>query len=244
MKKLEKTSTKAPKSVDRKKIEKETQEMYILIKELHKKMRAENKHSMLLVFQGMDASGKDGSIYKLYSGLYPMAVHAHSFKAPNEYEASKDFLWRIHNLTPAKGHISIFNRSHYEDILVPSVHGIFDNKTIDKRYEHINNFEELLEDNQTHVIKFFLHISKEEQASRFEERANSLEKKWKYNSKDLEESKLWDEYMGVYEKIFDKSKIDWNIIPADNKWYRNHCIAKVLLEKMLSLKMKYPKELR
>ena len=153
-------------------------------------------------------------------------------------------MWRIHNLTPVKGHISIFNRSHYEDILVPSVHKFFDKNTIEKRYDHINNFEELLEDNGTHVVKFFLHISKKEQAARFDERANSIEKKWKYNSKDLEESALWDEYMDVYEKIFDKSKIKWNIIPSDNKWYRNYVIAKVLLEKMQSLKMKYPKELK
>jgi PPK2 family polyphosphate:nucleotide phosphotransferase len=203
-------------------------------------MRAESKHSVLIVFQGMDASGKDGSVDKLYNGLFPVATSVHAFKAPNEFEASKDYLWRIHNLVPSKGHIGIFNRSHYEDILVPIVHELFPQKDIDKRYNHINNFEELLEDTNTKVVKFYLHISKEEQTERFRKRTTSLEKKWKYNSNDLNESKLWDKYMKVYETIFKESKIKWNIIPADDKWYRDYLIAKTLVETLESFKMEYP----
>lgn len=241
---LKKLSTKAPKELDRESIQFKTDLLYTKLEALHKTMRAESEHSVLIVLQGIDAAGKDSTVTKLYNGLYPMAASVHSFKAPNEFEASKDYLWRIHNLMPSKGNIEIFNRSHYEDILVPTVHKLVDEKTIDKRYKHINNFEEMLEDNNTHVIKFYLHISKEEQAIRFKERTTSIEKMWKYDSNDIAESKLWDDYMEVYERIFEESKIKWNIIPADNKWYRDYCIAKVLVEKLEKLKMKYPNKLK
>jgi PPK2 family polyphosphate:nucleotide phosphotransferase len=243
---LDNVSTKAPdeiRAIGKDKIKAKTQEMYVEIEELHKRMRAENKHAILIVFQGMDASGKDGSIDKLYNGLYPMATEAHGFKAPNDFEASKDYLWRIHNLVPSKGHIGIFNRSHYEDILVPTVHKLFPSEDIEKRYKHINNFEEMLEETGTHVIKFYLHISKEEQEIRFKERQDSIEKRWKYNSNDISESKLWDDYMNVYENIFKKSKIKWNVIPADNKWFRDYVIAQIILDKMKSLDMEYPEEI-
>lgn len=237
-------STKSPIQLNKKEIKKTTEQIYVQIEELHKTMRAENKHSLLLVFQGLDAAGKDGSIDKLYNGLYPMATEAHAFKAPTEDEASRDFLWRLHKLTPATGHIGIFNRSHYEDILVPSVHKLFDEKIIEKRYEHINNWEELLQDRGTVVIKFYLHISQKEQHERFKERKTNVEKMWKYSSNDIKESKYWDEYMEVYEKIFSKSKIKWNIIPADQKWYRDYLIAITILENLKKLKMEYPNKLR
>lgn len=241
---LKGTSTKAPKDTDKEAIKAKTQKLYIRLEELHKTMRAESKHSILIVLQGIDAAGKDSTVDKLYNGLYPMAASVHSFKAPNEFELSKDYLWRIHNLVPSKGNIEIFNRSHYEDILVPTVHKLLPEKEIEKRYKHINNFEEMLEDTNTHVVKFYLHISKEEQTLRFQERTTSVEKRWKYNSNDLEESKLWDDYMKVYEKIFKKAKIKWNIIPADNKWYRDYLIAKELVKILEELKMKYPTELK
>ena len=237
-------STKAPAHVDKKKVKALTKEMYVEIEELHKTMRAENKHSLLLVFQGLDAAGKDGSIDKLYNGLYPMATEAHAFKAPTEDEASRDFLWRLHKLTPATGHVGIFNRSHYEDVLVPSVHKTFDDKVIDKRYRHINNFEDMLKDRGTVVIKFYLHISQKEQHERFKERKTNVEKMWKYSSNDLKESKHWNKYMEVYETIFAKSKIKWNIIPADQKWYRDYLIATTVLNELTKLKMKYPETLR
>lgn len=237
-------STKAPLKLNKKEIKKATEQMYVQIEELHKMMRAENKHSLLLVFQGLDAAGKDGSIDKLYNGLYPMATEASAFKAPTEDEASRDFLWRLHKLTPATGHVGIFNRSHYEDILVPSVHKLFDEKTIEKRYKHINNFEDMLKDRGTVVIKFYLHISQNEQHKRFEERKTNIEKMWKYSSNDLKESKHWDKYIEVYENIFSKSRIKWHIIPADQKWYRDHLIAITILESLKKLKMNYPKTLR
>lgn len=241
---LNKVSTKAPKGLDKETIKAETAKLYIKLEQLHKTMRAESKHSILIVLQGVDAAGKDSTVDKLYHGLYPMAVNVHSFKAPNDFEASKDYLWRIHNLMPSKGNIEIFNRSHYEDILYPTVHKTLPQSEIDKRYKHINDFEEMLEDNDTHIIKLYLHISKKEQAKRFEERKTSLEKKWKYNGNDLIESKLWDKYMEVYERIFKESEIKWYIIPSDNKWYRDYWVAKILVEMLESLKMKYPDSLK
>ena len=241
---LKKISTKAPKGLEKEKIKAETAKLHLKLEELHKTMRAESKHAFLVVFQGMDAAGKDSCVDKLYNGLYPMAVNVHSFKAPNDYEASKDYLWRVHNLVPSKGNIEIFNRSHYEDILYPTVHNLLPEKVINKRYGHINDFEEMLEDNNIHVVKFYLHLSKEEQTIRFKERATSLEKKWKYNSNDLAEAKLWKEYMEVYENIFAKANIKWNIIPSDNKWYRDFLIAKELVKQLEKLKMKYPNKLK
>lgn len=237
-------STKAPNILNKEEIKLATQEMYVKIEKLHRMMRAENKHSFLIVFQGMDAAGKDGSIDKLYNGLYPMSTEAYGFKAPNDDEASRDFLWRLHKLTPSTGNICLFNRSHYEDVLVPTVNKLASKRVINKRYKHINNFEELLEDNNTHVMKFYLHISKKEQISRFNERRTILRKMWKYSSNDIKVSNLWDKYMEVYETIFSKSKIKWNIIPSDQKWYRDHLIAIAVLDKMEKLNMKYPNELK
>lgn len=236
--------TKAPKGLKKKKIKEETRMLHLELIELHKTMRAEGKHAILGVFQGMDASGKDGSVVSLYKGLFPMAASVHAFKAPTEYEASKDFLWRIHQNIPSKGTIGLFNRSHYEDILVPTVHKLFEKDVIKKRYKHINDFENMLEDTGTVVLKFFLLTSKAEQKQRFKERYTNIEKKWKYNSNDLAEAKLWDKYMDVYEDIIKKSDIKWNIIPADDKWYRDYLIAKKFVEVMKELKMKYPNILK
>lgn len=237
-------STKAPKSLDKEAIKAKTQKLYIKLEELHKKMRAESKHSLLIVLQGMDTSGKDSTVDKLYKGLYPMATSVHPFKAPNEYELSKDYLWRVHNLTPSKGCIAIFNRSHYEDILVPTVHELLPKEVINKRYRHIDEFESMLEDNNTHIVKIYLHLSQEEQAIRLEERTTSREKKWKYDASDFVEAKSWDKYMEVYEDIFKNTTNEWNIIPADNKWYRDYLIAKKLVEILKGFKMKYPNKLK
>lgn len=241
---LNKISTTAPKNLSKKEIQNKTKKLLSELKELHTVMRAEEKHSILIVFQGMDASGKDGSVISLYKGLFPMACNVHAFKAPTEYESSKGFLWRIHNNVPAKGNIGIFNRSHYEDILVPTVHNFIDKKDIDKRYKHINDFENMLEDTGTIVMKFYLHISKQEQKERFNERFTNLEKKWKYNSNDLAEAKLWNKYMNVYEIIFKKCDIKWNVVPADDKWYRNYLVVKKIVETMRELKMKYPNTIK
>jgi len=239
--KIHKISTKAPNDLDKEETKKETIRLHQELNNLHKMMRAEEKHSILVVFQGVDAAGKDGSIVSLYEGLFPMAAQVHCFKAPTKYEASKDYLWRIHQNVPSKGTIGMFNRSHYEDILVPGVHKLADEKTLEKRFGHINDFERMLEDTGTKVVKFYLHISKGEQKERFKERLTNIEKRWKYNSNDLTESKFWDVYMKVYEKIFNKCEIKWDIIPGDNKWYRDYLIAKKMVEVMIELKMKYPK---
>ncbi len=241
---LSKVSTKAPKNYSKKEILKKTDELLKELRALHTVMRAEEKHSILIVFQGMDAAGKDGSVVSLYKGLFPMACYVHAFKAPTEFESSKGFLWRISQNTPAKGQVGMFNRSHYEDILVPTVHKLFDKKDIERRYDHINDFENMLEDNGTKVIKFYLHISKGEQKERFKERFTNLEKKWKYNSNDLAEAKQWDNYMDVYDKIFKKCDVKWDIVPADDKWYRNYLITKKLVEHMRTLKMKYPNTIK
>jgi len=241
---LKKIDTKAPKSVNKEKIKAKTKKLHEKLEALHKMMRAENKHSLLVVFQGMDASGKDGSVDKLYNGLSPMAANVHAFKAPSELEASKNFLWRIHQLAPSTGFIQIFNRSHYEDILVPSVNRTITPTEASKRFKHINDFEELLTDSGTKVVKFYLHISRDEQTKRFNERLTNVEKKWKYSCNDLVVAEQWDEYMKVYENIFQESKIKWNIIPADDKWYRDYLIADKLVDVLKGLKMEYPNTLK
>lgn len=237
-------STRAPKELVKADVVEKTRLLHIETEKLHRKMRGENKHSLLIVFQGMDAAGKDGSIDKLYNGLYPMSTEAYGFKAPNDDEASRDFLWRLHKLTPSTGKVCMFNRSHYEDILVPSVNKLVGKKVINKRYSHINNFENLLEDNNTHVIKFYLHISKKEQLIRFNERRTMLRKMWKYSANDIKVSNRWNEYMEVYEKIFDRSKVKWDIVPADQKWYRDYIIASKVFETLEKLDMMYPNELK
>lgn len=160
---LDKISTKAPKELVEEDIREKTKKLYKELNDLHKIMRAEEKHSILAIIQALDCGGKDGSITSLYKGLFPVATNVHSFKAPTQYESSKDYLWRIHYNVPSDGNITLFNRSHYEDILVPTVHKLFDKNTIKKRYKHINDFESMLKDNGTIVLKFYLHISKGEQ---------------------------------------------------------------------------------
>lgn len=240
---LDKTSTKAFEDVDKNDTKKETDQMLEKIAELQATMYAESKHSFLVILQGMDASGKDGTIRKVFSSINPMGCSVTSFKAPNNHETSHDFLWRIHNQTPERGMIKVFNRSQYEDILVPTVEKFLPTEQIDRRYDDINNFEKLLEDNNTHVLKFYLHISKEEQQERFKERLDIPEKRWKHNPNDHKTSSKWDAYMSVYEEIFKRCGKDnpWNIIPADQNWYRDYMITKVIYEKMVELKMKYPK---
>ena len=171
-----------------------------------------------------------------------MGCKVKAFKVPTEEEFAHDFLWRIHQHAPEKGMIQIFNRSHYEDVLVPRVHALIKKEEIKKRFHHINEWEMLLQDSGTHLLKFYLHISKEEQAIRFNERLSIPEKRWKYKESDIEESKLWDKYQIAFEDIFkscDKST-PWTIVPSDQNWYKDYIIASAIVEKLLSLKMKYP----
>jgi PPK2 family polyphosphate:nucleotide phosphotransferase len=240
--KLDNIGTRAPKNLNKEKIKLKTERMLKELDELQNLLYAESKHAVLVVIQGMDASGKDGVIRNVFGNLNPQGVTVQSFKVPTALELSHDFLWRIHRHAPPKGMIQIFNRSHYEDILVTRVHKIIDNSMVEKRMKAINDFEELLkEHNNTHILKFYLHVSKEEQHQRLEERISDKTKQWKYNEKDFEEAKLWNEYMKVYEDCFKHcNKIPWHIVPADQNWYKEFVVAQVLYKLLVSLNMRYP----
>jgi PPK2 family polyphosphate:nucleotide phosphotransferase len=190
----------------------------------------------------MDGSGKDGVIKNVFTSMNPQGVNVKSFKAPTEEEASHDFLWRVHHYAPAKGMIEVFNRSHYEDILITRVHKWCDDTTAKKRMKAINDFEELLQEhNETHILKFYLHISPEEQHKRLSERIKDPAKMWKYNEKDFEEAKLWSTYMKMYEECFENCNIvPWTIVPSDQNWYKEFIIAKTLYDLLKNLNMKYP----
>jgi PPK2 family polyphosphate:nucleotide phosphotransferase len=239
---LKDISTRAPKDFDKDKTKKKTDEILTQLDDLQNLLFAEGKHSVLVVIQGMDASGKDGIIRNVFGKLNPQGVTVRSFKAPTLEELSHDFLWRIHHAAPAKGVIQIFNRSHYEDILITRVHGWCDDKTAKKRMKAINDFENLLEEhNNTHILKFYLHISPEEQQERLQERMKDPGKMWKYNEKDFEEAKLWDDYIKAYEDCFEHcNKIPWTIVPADQNWYKEFIIASALYELLKGLDMKFP----
>jgi PPK2 family polyphosphate:nucleotide phosphotransferase len=239
---LPKTSTRAPKNLDKEKIKIETLGLQKRLQELQSVLFAENKWSVLIVLQGLDASGKDGAVKNVFSGVNPMGCRVEAFKKPTEKELSHDFLWRIHKHAPAKGMIQIFNRSHYEDVLVPRVHQWMSMKEIRKRFEYINTFEQLLESHNTIIFKFYLHISKEEQQLRFAERLEIAEKKWKYQDADIRESQHWSSYINAFEDIFKNcsKEIPWHIVPSDQNWYRNYLIAKIIVERLEKLNMKYP----
>jgi PPK2 family polyphosphate:nucleotide phosphotransferase len=239
---LDKISTRAPKDLDKQQTKDETLGLLKEINELQNVLYAEGKHSVLVILQGMDASGKDGAIKKVLGQLNPQGVMVTSFKVPSEVELKHDFLWRIHQHTPGKGMIAVFNRSHYEDVLVTRVHKWCDDKTAEKRFDAINHFEELLAlHNATSIFKFYLHISKEEQQQRFNDRLEDPSKSYKYNANDLKEAELWDKYMDVYEDVFENCNVfPWTIVPADQNWYKEYIIAKTLVKGLRALDMKYP----
>lgn len=210
---------------------------------LQEMLYAENKHKVLIVLQGIDTGGKDGVIRAVFDGVNPAGVKVASFKVPTPKELSHDYLWRIHKQTPGKGEIVIFNRSHYEDVLVVRVHNLVYKKVWNKRYEHINNFEKLLVDEGTTILKFFLYISKDEQKERLQERIDIPEKNWKFSSGDLKERLLWDDYIDAYQDVLNKTSTKhapWHVIPANRNWYRNWLISSILVDTLRSLKMKYP----
>lgn len=240
--KLKEISTRAPKDWDKEETKEKTAGILSKLDELQNLLYAESKHAILVVLQGMDASGKDGVIRKVFTAMNPQGVNVHSFKVPTAEELSHDFLWRIHVATPPKGTIQLFNRSHYEDVLVTRVHKMIDDKTAKKRMKAINDFEQLLEEhNNTHILKFYLHVSPEEQQMRLQERISDPTKQWKYNEKDFEEAKLWDDYMAAYEDCFEHcNDVPWTIVPADQNWYKEHVIAHTLLKTLEKLDMRYP----
>ena len=205
---------------------------------------AQHVHPVLVVLQGMDTSGKDGAIRSVFEGVNPQGVRVASFKVPTPEELDHDFLWRIHRQTPGKGEIVIFNRSHYEDILVVRVHKLVPDKIWSERYALINEFERTLAKEGTTILKFFLHISKEEQKARLQARLDDPTKHWKFRLGDLKERALWQEYQSAYEDTLSQTSTKWApwyIVPSDRKWYRSLVIASVLVETLKSLKMEYPR---
>ena len=219
----------------------ETQELFSEIIDYQRKMYADGRYSLLVIFQGMDASGKDGATRKVFGGVSPIGIKVHSFKKPTDLEFAHDFLWRVHQHVPEKGMIQVFNRSHYEDILVPTVGEYLPEETIGRRYNHINNFESLLEDNKTVILKFYLHTSKEEQFERLTERVENPLKHWKHNDGDWETRKKWDEYRTVYERIFEKCDgPEWHIVPADRNWEKENYIAKTVVKALKKMDLRYP----
>jgi len=239
---LSKISTRAPEELDKKEIKEKTRAMLEELDELQNLLYAEGKHSILAIMQGMDGSGKDGVIRNVVGRLNAQGVNVRSYKAPTAEELSHDFLWRVHQFAPAKGMIEIFNRSHYEDILITRVHKWCDDKTAAKRMEAINDFEKLLQEhNDTHMLKFYLHVSPEEQKQRLTERLKDPAKMWKYNEDDFKEAELWDVYMHMYEECFTHcANPPWTIVPADQNWYKEYIIAEKLLTLLKSLDMRYP----
>ena len=235
-------STRAPKDFDKEETKEKTEELLNELKELQNLLFAESKYSVLVVLQGMDASGKDGLIRNVFGELNPQGVSVKSYKVPTEEEYSHDFLWRIHKEAPAKGMIRIFNRSHYEDVLVTRVHKIIDEETARKRMNAINDFEELLQQhNNTQLLKFYLHVSPEEQMERLHERLKDPRKQWKYNERDFAEAKLRDEYAKAYEDCFTKcNAVPWTIVPSDQNWYKEYLVAKILRDTLAGLDMQYP----
>ncbi len=239
--KLSKIATTAPKGLKKGDIVDETKKMAKRISELQETMIAEGKRSLLVVLQGMDSSGKDGATRNVFSRCSPSGISVTSFKKPTDEEFAHDFLWRVHKETPAKGTIKIFNRSHYEDILIQRVHGWINMATVKKRMAAINAFEELITfDANTTVLKFYMHLSKARQTEKLQERIDEPEKNWKHNPGDWDEAKLWRKYRTAYEYVINNSTIPWHIAPVDQRWYRDYVIAKKVMETLESFKMKRP----
>lgn len=239
---LNQINTRAPKNLKKDNAKAKLLKLQTKMEELQNVLYAEGKHSLLVILQGMDASGKDGAIKKVFGAVNPAGCKVFSFKKPTEIEMKHDFLWRLHQVVPEKGMIHIFNRSHYEDVLIQRVHKWVDEAVIKQRFEHINAFEKLLEESGTTVLKFYLHISPEEQLERLNERLTNPTKNWKYNQQDFEERKLWNNYMKAYEDVFKNcNNVAWNIIPSDQNWYKELLIAEKIVTTLENFKMAYPK---
>lgn len=239
---LSKISTKPPKGLTKEQAKKETNKLTKKIAERQHLLYAEAKKAVLIVFQGMDSSGKDGATRKVFKYCSPSGVTAHAFKKPTDLEFAHDFLWRVHKLAPAKGQIVIYNRSHYEDILIQRVHKWIDEERVDMRIDAINAYERLLiEDNNTLILKFYMHISPERQLEKLQERIDDPTKNWKHNPGDWEERKHWDAYKACYEDIIDRCNVaPWIIAPVDSRWYRDYFIAQKISEALESLDMVLP----
>lgn len=213
------------------------------IEDYQERLYAESKQSLLIVLQAMDAAGKDSTIAKLTTSLNAQGCKVHSFKKPTKREMAQDFLWRVHSRAPSQGELTLFNRSHYEDVLIVKVHGWADEETIQARYEHINNFESLLADRGTRVIKFMLNVSQDYQLERFRRRLENPEKNWKFNPGDLDERLHWDDYMLAFQEAMSrcsKSDAPWYVVPAENRVFRDVMIASLILKNLIDMNPQYP----
>jgi len=211
--------------------------------ELQQVLYAEHKHKILVVLQATDTGGKDGVIRKVFSGVNPMGVHVASFKAPTEQESNHDYLWRVHQRVPGNGEMVIFNRSHYEDVLITRVEGWIDDRAAKRRFRQINDFEAMLAEEGTIILKFFLHISKEEQKERLQDRLDDKAKNWKFNPGDLVARGKWDDYQRVYEEAINATSsphAPWYVVPADRNWVRDLYICSVIVSTLRNLDMRYP----
>jgi PPK2 family polyphosphate:nucleotide phosphotransferase len=234
-------STKAHHSWKREEIERLTEKYAKRIGQLQRTMNAEKKHSLLVIMQGMDGSGKDGAIKNVFDFCTPIGMQVYAFKKPTEEEFAHDFLWRVHKQVPQKGMFVVFNRSHYEDILIQRVHKWIDEDRVAKRMKAINAFEAcLVNDANTVVLKFYMHISREQQLIQLQERIDDPDKQWKHNPNDWKESERWDEYMRCYEYAINESVIPWTIVPVDQRWVRDYVISKTIVEALEKLDMKLP----
>lgn len=210
---------------------------------LQEVLYAGHERKILVVLQGMDTAGKDGTIRHVFEGVNPQGVRTVSFKVPSAEELDHDFLWRVHAKVPARGELVVFNRSHYEDVLVVRVHRLVADEIWKKRYDQINEFEKMLVDTGTTILKFFLHIDRDEQKERLQARLDDASKQWKFNRGDLDERKLWDDYQKAYEDVLEKTSTahaPWHVVPANRKWYRNVAVARTIVETLEGLEMKYP----
>lgn len=213
------------------------------LQQLQKRLYAQNKHRVLVVMQAMDTGGKDGCIKHVFSRIDPQGIHVRSFKKPSAEELAYDFLWRVHAQVPSRGQLVIFNRSHYEDIIAVRVKKIFPDEVWKRRQRHVIEFERMLAEEGTTIVKIFLHISKDEQKRRLESRLQNPSKHWKFNPDDLADRARWSEFMSAYEDVISKTSTDlapWYVVPADRKWYRNLCVARIMLDTLKGLNMEFP----
>ncbi len=218
-------------------------ELTTRLRDLQELLYAERKHRLLMVLQATDTGGKDGVIRHVFRTVNPQGVKVASFKAPSALELDHDYLWRIHRETPARGEIRIFNRSHYEDVLVVRVRNLVPEEVWERRYQHINDFERMLADEGTTIVKFYLHISRDEQTARLQSRLDDPAKHWKFSPADLAERKHWDAYQQAFEAMLSRTSTSWApwyVVPANSKWYRNLVIARVLIDTLEGLEMRYP----
>lgn len=239
---LNSIDTRAPKAAGKDDYKLVSEKLHEELYSLQNLFYASHSHSLLIIFQGIDTSGKDSTISHVFSHVNPLGVHATSFKAPCDMEREHDYMWRIFQKLPEKGMVHIFNRSYYEDILVPTIQKTLSQKAVDRRYDFINAFENHLQDNRTLILKFFLHISEKEQKKRIQERLKDPVKKWKYSDEDLKSSEKWSTYLKAYEQILNRCspEFPWVIVPADNKWYRNYLVASTIVKELKQLNLKYP----